>query len=228
MDVLSGYRTAKETKTTEQFLDDIINKLSQKHSVVDEPGATPFRAVRISPHRSSGYAHLLQKIRNWFGNYGRPDRRPHKVSQDGDKEGSFLPASKARAKPTKSVLASKERLVEMFRTKKRKCLSIETYRTTNWDKGLKERTAAAWAAYKLMAPAEADLTANARASFDNRFVAMELANQPVEVKRDFLEMCNDAKSKNMLEGVSTGEREHIQRLVDLSEYASYIFDLPNH
>lgn len=163
-------------------------------------------------------------MHNWFQNNGRSDRFPQKVpitDDDVDEDGNAIPKRRSRARGNTH---SKKQLMDLFGTKKRKTISYDIYRNMQWDQGLKERVDANWAMFQTSLEEGTDLSV-ARAEFAERFAAMELANQSLEVKKHLLDACGNVKSETGIEGIPPEERERIQMLIDYAEYVLIVSDM---
>ncbi|VDC01776.1 unnamed protein product [Peniophora sp. CBMAI 1063] len=208
VDAIPRYRAMKEKKKTEEFCREFCKELVKKYPGVDVtyPGDTPFR----------------KKIRNWFGNQGRLDRRPQKVSvpdpDDDEEERKPVPKARRRIKKEKpTTLEDMKKVTEMFTTKKKKHAQYDAYYLENLEKGLKERADQNWAVFSPLLPEGTDL-AVARAQFNHQFAAMELANQMPRTKQSMVAAYKDAKTEDISDDAVPFEtRVHLQELVEFAD-----------
>lgn len=167
-----------------------------------------------------------QRIRNWFGNQGRLHRNPQKKSltENGDIiEEPKAPKPRRRVKKEKPTSEEDmKKVADMLAAKKQKHVQYDDYILDNWDKGLRERADENWAMYSLMLPEGTDLEL-ARAQFNHRFAAIELANQLPRAKKSLLHAQSEVKTEVTTDGdVPFEARVHIQELVEMAEYVLYM------
>ncbi|VDC01548.1 unnamed protein product [Peniophora sp. CBMAI 1063] len=199
----------KDQKRTDDFITTFCKELLERYPGADTlPGDTAFR----------------QKIRNWFGNQGRLDRHPRKVlvtENDVDEEGKVLYKFKRSLGKEGSTFADDlKRISDMF-SRKQRHVKYTDYLLANWQKGLKERADENWAMFSPLLPEGTDREA-ARKQFNHRFAAMELANQPAEVKKRLPLGSRDTPAESILEELSIEAQAHIQHLVQSSDFQQYL------
>lgn len=167
----------------------------------------------------------MQKIRNWFGNQDRPERKAQKVQVTDDKvnnAGNAVYKRKPRTKPDKKetlpMATTAEQIKGLFA---RRCAHIpyDVYKTANWKEGLEDRANTNWPKFKSTLPGGTDLT-DTRAKYDNAFAALELASLSLDKKKHLRSVYKDVKSENVPEGFNIDEHKHTQQLVDCCKYVT--------